>query len=347
MDEYSNKIVLSPAFKRTLEEIKKKGIKIPARPDTEPITFNEPTFTETRVIQLEDDKPKKLDPKNGHKFLDNIINPDNSKSLYAFDESVNKFTALEGKLFLLSLALVKHAYQNYIPSCLLQINFYTFIPGYDNEDRSIKSIKPPDTPESESKKDYVELRNDFILKSVPNDSIIIIDGPLIGEMLSSYNLKLIKKLSERNSVPIFLVKNSAGSLAINSSPELANRYNSDLHWAHKTLNIGERSNLFRYVDNQNPDNTKVFCYIKAFKSSPERFEVHPEIYKKNPELVKNLMDMVYYLMLVQGTPLDPQARLIYVAERYAKAAIKLIKFTDITNAIGLTPTINQERFGWG
>ena len=59
------------------------------------------------------------------------------------------------------------------------------------------------------------------------------------------------------------------------------------------------------------------------------------------------MDLIYYLVIDQGTPKDPQLRLISVAEKYAKAIIKFANPYGKMQSIGLVPTINQSRWGRG
>jgi len=56
-----------------------------------------------------------------------------------------------------------------------------------------------------------------------------------------------------------------------------------------------------------------------------------------------LMNLVYYLMLIQGDYRNPQARTIAIAEKYARATLKLIHMRRLMNSL-VTPTINQDRF---
>lgn len=58
------------------------------------------------------------------------------------------------------------------------------------------------------------------------------------------------------------------------------------------------------------------------------------------------MDLVYYLLLVQGDLKNPQIRPIAIAEKYARKTLQLIDINKLTYGSGLIPTMNQDRFGW-
>ena len=59
-----------------------------------------------------------------------------------------------------------------------------------------------------------------------------------------------------------------------------------------------------------------------------------------------IMDLIYYLLLVQGDLRNPQVRPIAIAEKYARETIHLVDINKLTRDSGLIPTMNQERFGW-
>jgi hypothetical protein len=52
------------------------------------------------------------------------------------------------------------------------------------------------------------------------------------------------------------------------------------------------------------------------------------------------------LLLVQGDFKNPQIRSISIAEKYARATLKLMNVNQIMKKSGIVPTMNQERFGW-
>ena len=153
-------------------------------------------------------------------------------------------------------------------------------------------------------------------------------------------------MTKKNIIPVFFVKNSLSDIVTSSIDSLKGKYNSDLHWAFKLLKNGKRSNFFHYIDAVNPKNSKVFCYIKVFNSSPQRIEFHSETFKKYHQLILDILDMIYYQILVQGNENNPQVRLIAIAEKYARSTLKLINIEKIINKVGITPTMNQKRFGW-
>lgn len=264
--------------------------------------------------------------------------------LSAYDESINKFSGLEGVAYLISHSFVLHYQKDYIPSNFLSFYFYTRSEQYT---KSSKFIKFSDDPESDSKKDYVNDRNRFIIDNAPNNSIIFIDGPLIGAQLSYQTRRLNNELLKKNVVPVFFVKNSTSNLVTQNITELKGQYNSDMHWAYKMLKPGERTNFFKYVDRKEPQNAKVFCYLKSFKISPQRIEFHLHSFEKYQEMIIDLMNLIYYLLLVQGDLKNPQIRSIAIAEKYARASLKLMDLSRMMKQTGIIPTINQERFAWG
>lgn len=74
--------------------------------------------------------------------------------------------------------------------------------------------------------------------------------------------------------------------------------------------------------------------------------MHLDTFKKYERIIIQIMDMIYYLILAQGDINNPQARPIAVAEAYARATLGLIDIEKIMKEVGVSPTINQTRFGW-
>ena len=74
-------------------------------------------------------------------------------------------------------------------------------------------------------------------------------------------------------------------------------------------------NFFKYDDVYNEEFSKIFCYLKTFDISPQRIEFHPKTYAKYQDIMDDMMDMVYYLTLVQGDLKNPQIRLIAPSPR--------------------------------
>ena len=121
-------------------------------------------------------------------------------------------------------------------------------------------------------------------------------------------------------------------------------YNSDMHWLNELLRPGQRSSFFKYQDVHNAKNAKVFSYIKALNSSPQRVEFHSYLSEARGVDPK-LMDLIYYLMLVQGSATNPQVRPIAVAEAYARSLLRYVDIDKQFEAAKITPTMNQVRFG--
>lgn len=265
-----------------------------------------------------------------------------SPSICAYDESVNKFLCLEGSAYVTSHSLVLLGKNDYLSRNYLTLNFYTRSKSLTDQWKHLKQVTDP---EVQYKLDYVRDRSELLLNNTPDHTILLIDGPLIGGQISSHTVRLNNELLKKDIVPVFAVKNSMSNLVTANSPELRDRYNSDLHWAYKVLNPGERTSLFKYMERGNPRNAKVFCYVKPFNVSPQRIEFHLDTFDKYDHAKDDLMNLIYYLLLAQGNPKNPQIRPIAIAEAYARATLKLIDLNQLLRRFGLVPTINQERFG--
>jgi hypothetical protein len=337
-DQESSKLLFHPSFKDTLAELKKRKIILPANPINEEIDFTTGSYTQSgSLISCVEDLGKyALDRKAGQEFYQ-------SASICAYDESINKFEGLEGTAYLTSHSLIVHGETDYIPVNLLTFYFYTRSLLLSGDS---KHIKYSEDPESDSKKDYINDRRRLLVENVPENSILFIDGPLIGGNMAEATINLNKTLASKNDIPICFVKNSNSNMVTDNIKQLKGKYNSDMHWAYSFLKVGERTNLFRYVDGVNPDLTKVFCYLKGFDSSPGRIEFDLTTFSKNSGYLKELFNLIFYLLLVQGDLRNPQLRSIAIAEKFARATLKLINFSGLMTDLGITPTINQERFAW-
>lgn len=333
-----SKLLFHPTFDDTIKEINNMKIILPSNPLDLEMDFTRYSYPKNGelVSTIEEIQKKQLNPKIGEKLCTNEL------FICAYDESINKFLGLEGMAYLTSHSLVLLSNFDFIPISLITLYFYTrsFILTQKS-----KYIKHSNDPEVDSKRDYVSDRNSFLINNIPNNSIAFIDGPLIGGQISSYTLELNDKLLKRNIIPIFFVKNSTSNLIVNNIKEIKGKFNSDMHWSYRFLKRGERTNLFMYVDRYNKKNAKIFCYLKAFDTSPHRIEIDINTYKKHNKLITHLLDVIYYLLLAQGDLKNPQIRPIAIAEKYARSTIRLINFTETMKYLGITPTMDQERFG--
>ncbi|MCL5067828.1 MAG: DNA double-strand break repair nuclease NurA, partial [Thaumarchaeota archaeon] len=335
-----SKLILHPSFHRTIDEINKCNIQIPAVPSEENFDFQRYSYPDSGrlVSTVETAKKYVLDAKDGDTFSKSGV------PITAYDESINKFQALEGTAFLMSHSQVIHGDGDYLSSNLVTLYFYTRSKAYSEGNVFIRYSQDP---ESDSKKDYMNDRTKFIVENSLKNSIVLIDGPLIGGQGSSYTIRLNNELLKKDAIPLFFVKNSTSNLVTNNTNELMEKYNSDMDWSFKTLRVGERSCFFKYVDEYNPTNAKVFCYIKPLDLSPQRVELHVSTYDKYTGLINRLMNLVYYLILVQGNVKNPQVRTIAIAEKFARASLRLADLNKLMTNLKITPTINQSRFGWG
>ena len=288
------------------------------------------------VTSVEEFGKFQLDEENGQKFCSNV-------PICAYDESVNKFEGLEGTAYLTSHCMIIHGQTDFIPVSLLTFYFYTRSLALS---QGSKFIKYSEDVEVDSKRDYIADREYLLVENVPEKSVIFVDGPLIGSQMTKYTLNLNNLLLKKGVIPIFFVKNSTSNLVIDNIKELKQKYNSDMHWAYSILKEGERTSLFRYEDRTNRSFAKVFCYLKAFNVSPHRIEMDVDTFRKYSSIAGDLLNLAYYLLIVQGDLKNPQIRSIAMAEKYARATLKLVNFPEMMRGLGITPTMNQERFAW-
>ena len=336
-------LMFQPSFAKTLTALQGIHLNLPQHPmqlqvdlqDLQQLSF---PFNDQLVTPISEMKTQKLDPGKGSKMMN-----EKNRTIAAYDESILKYSYLEGQAYLISHALVALGEDDYHSMGLLTLNFYTRSKDITNHS---KFLKHSVDPEMDSKRDYIFDKINLLSEYTPRSSILFIDGPLIGGDVYTYMIRAIKRFLDHDIIPIYFVKNSNSNLVTDHIPEFSGKYNSDMHWAFSSLSIGERTNFFTYADKKNPDNAKVFCYLKGFHSSPQRVEFHVDTFHQYSDEIDSLMDMIYYLLLVQGDLKNPQVRPIAVAERYAREFIRVTDINSYFNSSGLTPTMNQERFGW-
>jgi len=332
-----NKLIVHPQFEETIKEISKLNISLPDLSSQIELDYNTYNFPDNGelVTPIEEISRIKLDPVNGEKLINEKI------AVIGYDESINRFDSLEGFAYFTSHSLVVLGETDYIPISYLTFYFYTRSQEIVDNSKFIRLSKDP---EVDSKKDYINDKITFLEKAVPARSILLIDGPLIGGNASSYMIKALQKFHQNKIIPIFFIKNSTSNMVTENIQQLRNKYNSDMHWSYDFLGLGERTNFFKYTDKYNPNNSKIFCYLKALNVSPQRVEMHVDTYVKYEKLISKIMDMVYYLILVQGNLSNPQVRLIAIAECYARSTLKLVDINRLMRKTGLVPTMNQTRF---
>ena len=335
--ETLNRYIVQEGFNSKLSEVGKLNLSFTHKPTQGDMDISDNLTIANGVLKVMDSISKyTLDPRQGLEFSRKV-------TFSGYDESKLQFDTLEGVANIISHSMVAVANQEFYPISFITLYFYTRSSEIVEGSKYIKYSLNPDV---DSNRDYAEDRNKLIQDNILDNSIIFIDGPLIGGNLSSYSLDLIEHLHEKNVIPVFFVKNSDSNLVIDSIDQIRYKYNSDLHWSYKYLKQGERTNLFQYTDLVNPNNTKMFCYIKPFNyTSPQRVEFHPKTFALYKDYIEDLFNMIFYLMLVQGDKSNPQIRPIAIAEIYAREIIKTVNTRGLLRNTSLIPTINQDRFG--
>lgn len=333
-----SRLIFHPFFNDTIAELQKLEIKLPSTASDLELDFNTYEYPQNGelVSKIEEIGAYQLNPYEGAKYC-------TSMPICAYDESINKFEGLEGTAYLTAHSLIVHGQSDFIPVNLLTFYFYTRSGVLSQES---KHIKCSGDPEVDSKKDYIADRKALLAENVPEKSVVFIDGPLVGGQMTNDTIELNDFLLKKRIIPIFFVKNSGSNLVTDNIEALRGKYNSDMHWAYSYLREGERTNLFRYVDRENREFAKVFCYLKAFNISPHRIEMDVKTFNRYSDYTAALFDLAYYLLLAQGDLKNPQIRSIAIAEKYARATLKLINLSRMMKDLGITPTMNQERFGW-
>lgn len=333
-----NKLIIDPKFEETIKELNEIEVSLPEFTNNIVFDNNDSFFTNNgQLVTPEKEIDKiKLNPKNTFQFL-------NDFSILGYDESIFNFNSLEGSAYFTSHSLILLGKEDYIPINYLTFYFYTR--SKQIKEKS-KYIKFSNDPIMSSKKDYIKDKISFLEQATPKQSLLLIDGPLIGGDVYTYMIRAIEKFSNRNIIPIFFVKNSSSNMVTDNIAEIRSKFNSDMHWSYNYLNEGECTNCFKYIDKVNPDNAKIFLYMKPFNISPQRIEMHVQTYLKYKNLLPNILDTIYYLILVQGKIKNPQVRLIAIAEIFARSILKMVNVDKLIKEVGITPTINQTRFGW-
>lgn len=263
-------------------------------------------------------------------------------NIYAYDESVQNYRALEGDLLFCSSSTIKME-EKYRFNLSVLPHFLTSIGKFkDSEDEEIRFAE---NVAEERNLIMINSKKDSILGSVEPHSIVLIDGPLVGGNASSYIVDMDEKLRAKECIPLYFVKNSDSRLVIDTSPHLSSEFNSDFHWTACRLRTGSRSSFFKYTDTYKRSNSKVFTYMKALFGFPERIEMHETTYEKYHSMMPELMNLLSYFYFAQGDSSNPQVRPVAVAEKYAREGIRILNIPALLGRLGFRPTINQVRFG--
>lgn len=276
----------------------------------------------------------------------------NDWNIYAYDESVQDYMALEGSLMFCSFSIIK-VEKTYTFNLKVLPFFITRMKKFENQNQ--EEIRYNENPGAERNKIIVDSEIEMIKETVEPHSIVLIDGPLIGRQASTRMVQMDRTLRAKDCIPVYFVKNSDSRLIVDNCANLnlGDHFNSDFHWACHRLKNGTRSSFFKYTaqDDENgkkvpnKNHSKVFSYIKAFEGFPQRVEMHSETYEKYYSLVPKLMNLISYLCIVQGDYKNPQVRPIVIAEKYAREGLRIMNIPVLLRKLGFVPTINEVRFG--
>ena len=332
-----NKVILQGDFNQRVNEVRKVNLSVVQKPTNAEVNIPFIASSTNLLLNIvEEISGYDLNPSNGNSLAKEIC-------FGGYDESKFKFLSLEGEAHITTHAMDYYFDDDNIPICTITFYFYT---RSKNIKENSQFIKFTDDISSESNLDYALDRNQLIENYALENSILFIDGPLIGGNISHFSIDLVKKLHAMNVLPLFIVKNSDSNLIVDNIKSFRNEYNSDLHWAYKSLKQGQRTNFFNYVDKHNKNFSKFFCYIKPFSYiSPQRIELHSSTYSRYQDFIPDLMDLIYYLLLLHGDKKNPQMRPIAIAEKYAREVLRTINVELLLRRSSLTQTMNELRFG--
>jgi len=198
-DDLANKLVIHPSFKETIQDISDKNIKIPKNSTNEQLDYYNYIYPPNgKLLTVIDDIKKiNLDPENGERVANS------ERPIMAYDESINRFTCLEGSAFLTSHSLVITSENDFIPSNKITLYFYTRSKNISEDTKYIKYSKDP---EADSKKDFVLDKIDFLKENTSENTILLVDGPLIGGDWYIHMIDAIEKFLDKNVIPIFSLK---------------------------------------------------------------------------------------------------------------------------------------------
>jgi len=329
---FTPRIIVKDSFHDTIKSIKDANIRLPPFPeDGEEFIDSNPSAG--RVEQLEEKMVHTLDIRNGMEFMRGGI------TIAAYDESMQKYSSLEGKAIFTAHAIVIPRVDDYAAITYLTAYFYT----KSEEVGKISGFTTVKDANREPKHDKL-IDELFLMQEVPPNTVLFIDGPLIAGDVYTIMISEQEKFKERNIVPVFFVKNSNSNLILDYTNITENRYNSDMHWASSILKTGQRTSFFRYTDAVNDRNTKVFCYVKFFKGvSPVRVEFYTSIFQTYSKIVGEIMDLILYMLICQGNPKNAQIRPVAVAEMYAREIVRMVDVREIMRKSGATATMNEDR----
>ena len=247
-----------------------------------------------------------------------------------YDESILEYSTLEGTFKAVSYVLVTSINEQYTPAIYLDLSFISrYCPSED--------LRPIFLNNSESfafEKHFNRKKIDFIESLQISNHLFMMDGPLFSGVNTQFNFR-----RDLKNVYVHFVKNSTSSQIIDYLG--LNEFNNDMHWAMKTLAPLERSPIYSFTSDDG--RRKLYCYLKVSnRHSPVRVEVafeNSDIFAK-----EELWNTICHQYLASGMGENSQPRLIYIAEKYAREALKNSRVMTYLSQKGFIPTTNEMRF---
>lgn len=336
---FSKAIQIDRGFTQLINQIKLADIHLPPKPVISSSIIDLECDLEDYVVTIVENtfESKRLDIKSGCR-----ITHDASTLISAYDESIAYFASLEGKVAYISHSLITMYDDQYYPLNNLNLIFCTKSKLIQNKIPGAILATKWDVDVTISV-EIAKQKKEFLTNNAIANSLLLIDGPFLAGNGSFTFYESINDFDKKSIIPIFIVKNSYATILVDNIKNLNGLYNSDLHYANEILKEGMRTPFFKYTC-ENGKKSKVFCYLKHRNNySPIRIEIPTYIFEKNRQYIDGIMDMIYYLIVVQGNSVNPQVRPIAIAEKYARETLSLIDINKDTIQMKLTATMNEQR----
>ena len=138
-----------------------------------------------QLINNEEFGKKKVEQVEGKDLTPYLLNPNRVTSFsiptYAYDESIDKHEYLEAHAYAFSLSLTRLAENEYINHSIVDLALFTKARALSKKS---EKIIYSDDPESDFKSILYHARNNLIIDDINEESVVLIDGPVIGANIS-------------------------------------------------------------------------------------------------------------------------------------------------------------------
>lgn len=332
-----SKIVVDSRFNEVVRNL--KDIKLPEAPLVTTGSDQSDSGSFGKIEKLESETKYSLDPLDGAEIANSP-----EYAICAYDESIASYLALSGNVVCTSHCLVYLQNIDYLPISYITLRFFTRSSMIAEKIGEMAVLT--DNAKHDSAIATAKDKMAFLEEYCQPNSILLIDGPLIAGDAYTTFMPQIDRFCQNGILSAFFVKNSNSNMVLDNDHELSKWFNSDMHWSDEILNPGERTRFFKYTDSRNENNSKVFCYIKFYRDvAPVRLEFPTKIFNNFRTSIDHIVNLAYYLLIVQGDKKNPQLRPIAIAEKYARETLKVMDVNREIRKLGLTPTMNENRWG--